>query len=350
VLVVVPSARAVEAETLTTPKPAAGLPTVTVHVPFAAVVQADVPVVAPSWVVNVTSRPETGRPPSVTVTVTSVVFEPASTGREALPNASDGPLGDGEGLADADALGDGDGDTLGEALGATLGETLGLTDGDALGSTLGLTDGDALGSTLGLTDGDALGATLGSTLGVTDGDALGSTLGFTDGDALTDELGTAVALGAAGAAVGAVVALGAAVAIGAAFPYTGGADGKCVLPGVAVAFGFGAIDAELAGAIDVPGDALAAGDALVDADAFAAGGPLAAGDALVAGAALALGAALAVGSFFTGAVMTVGGGGVQSSGCTTVWPVVSSYSTMRTPDSRAHALRLSWSVGVSVTV
>jgi len=114
-----------------------------------------------------------------------------------------------------------------------------------------------------------------------------------------------------------------------------------VLPGVGDALGFGAlVDVELSGAGDAPGDALVDGDAL------------ACGTALAPGATLALGAAVAVGAFFTDATdaTTGGGGAIQSSGCTTVAPVLSSYSTMRTPDSRAHASRLSWSVGVSVIV
>ena len=119
-----------------------------------------------------------------------------------------------------------------------------------------------------------------------------------------------------------------------------------MLPGVGDALGFGAIDAVLDGAGDAPGDALAAGDAPLDGDA------LVDGDALAAGATVALGAALAGGAFCTGALDAIAGraGGVQSSGCTIVEPVTSSYSMMRTPDSRAHALRLSGSVGVSVTV
>lgn len=120
-----------------------------------------------------------------------------------------------------------------------------------------------------------------------------------------------------------------------------------MLPGVGDALGFGAVvEVELSGAGDAPGDAL------VDGDALAAGDALACGAALAPERAVALGAAVAVGAFFTGAAdaTTAGGGAIQSSGCTTVSPVLSSYSTMRTPDSRAHASRLSWSVGVSVIV
>jgi hypothetical protein len=62
---------------------------------------------------------------------------------------------------------------------------------------------------------------------------------------------------------------------------------------------------------------------------------------LFAGAAVGAAVGAGAGSTIVGAF--------QSIGCTMVSPVSALYWMMRTPDSRAHASRLSWSVGVSVT-
>ena len=71
------------------------------------------------------------------------------------------------------------------------------------------------------------------------------------------------------------------------------------------------------------------------------------GTVLCTGAAVGLAEA---GGAVTAFPATTGLGAFQSSGCTTVSPVLSSYWMIRTPDSRAQALRLSWSTGVSVIV
>jgi hypothetical protein len=69
-----------------------------------------------------------------------------------------------------------------------------------------------------------------------------------------------------------------------------------------------------------------------------------AGDVIFAGA--AVGADVGAGATSFPTIV----GAFQSIGCTRVSPVLASYWMMRTPDSRAHASRLSWSVGMSVIV
>jgi hypothetical protein len=72
------------------------------------------------------------------------------------------------------------------------------------------------------------------------------------------------------------------------------------------------------------------------------------GGAVRAGAGGALGAALGAGDGLAAGTVICGVGATQSSGCTMASPVARSYSTMRTPDSRAHACTVSSSVAARV--
>ena len=172
------------------------------------------------------------------------------------------------------------------------------------------------------------------------GEGLGDTLGEGDGagDTLGDGLGT-----------------GGSVGVG-----DGIGDGSSAL-----SVEIGAMRLNCFGAGALPdGDGAGVGDALGDGDdaTFTQNVPSAdqnparpflstpgtssdIGGAVRVGAGTVLCAGLAVGAVVgAGAVplpLITGLGAFQSSGCTTVSPVVPSYWMIRTPDSRAHASRLS---------
>jgi hypothetical protein len=342
------------------------LVSVTVHVPSAAVVQDEDPEKVAPGASNETSRPATGVPPSVAVTVT-VVAEPASA-CDVPPRESEGALGAGDGLADADALGDGDGladadalgDGDGDADGDGLAEAVALGDGDALGSGEvdavgdGVADSDADGEGDGLAVTDALGDGDGDSLGDGDGDSLGDGDGDGDGDSLGDGLGEGDSLGDGGGDGGSlgsgdgdgssarIADWGAMMlsCLGAGAPLGDGA-------GVGVALGCG----ETVWTQNVPSADQYPARPLRSTPGTSSdiGGAVRAGAGAVLWTGAAVGVAVAVGAA-TFVTPLAGLGARQSSGCTIVSPVFASYSMIRTPDSRAHASRLSWSVGVSVTV
>jgi hypothetical protein len=343
--------------------------TCTEQLPVASVVHALAPTnVAPPSAVKFTSTPAAAAPSAVALTVI-VADEPASTFAADEVTASDG-IGDGDGLGDGDgdalgegdALGDGDGDSLGDGDVDGLGEGDALGDGD--GDSLGDGEGDSLGDgeVDGLGDGDSLGDGEGDSLG--DGDGDGDSLGVGDGDSLGDGDGDGDSLGEGdvdGLGEGDSVGDGSGVGDG----LGDGSSARSADPGTMRLYCFGAIPASVgegAGVGDALGDAVVLTQNVPSLDhqpvrpfrstpgmSSDIGGAVRAGAGMVLTAGAAVGAAVAVGGVTPFPTIT-GVGAVQSSGCTTVSPVLSSYWMIRTPDSRAHAFRLSWSTGVSVIV
>jgi len=281
-----------------------------------------------------------------------VADDPASTRCAEEVSASDG-VGDGDGLGDGDSLGDGDGDGDGDSLGD--GDVLGEGDGDSLGTGDG--EGEGEGDSLG--DGDGDGDSLGDGDGLGDGESLGDGLG--DGDSLGDGLGDGESLGDGdgdggsgdGEGVGegssaltsdagpmSMSVFGAGPPMSDEGPVVGAGEGA----GLGVALGCGATGTQNVPSIDqypvrpfrsTPGTRSDIGGAV------RAGAGVALCTGTVAGFTVAAGCAVLVAPL-------AGVGARQSRGCTIASPVLSLYSMIRTPDSRAHAASVASSVGISV--